>query len=185
MKKIKVVSIITALLTVASLTGVFAFKLGGKELVRLGTGSRTKAILTVYYCSLYAPQELKGKSANAILDADEPMAVILKIDTKMLSKDDFVKAITEGFAKSKSSGYTTSKVSQFTNLFAKLTFVKYDMVYLQYVPQKGVQASYKSAAGKTEFLGTISGLDFKKALFAIWLGPNPVQKSLKEGMLGK
>ena len=34
-------------------------------------------------------------------------------------------------------------------------------------------------------MGTIRGLDFKKALFAIWLGEKPADNSLKQGMLGK
>jgi hypothetical protein len=31
----------------------------------------------------------------------------------------------------------------------------------------------------------IDGLDFKRALFGIWLGDKPVQKELKDKMLGK
>ena len=33
--------------------------------------------------------------------------------------------------------------------------------------------------------GTIEGLDFKKALFGIWLGNKPADDDLKAGMLGK
>ena len=33
--------------------------------------------------------------------------------------------------------------------------------------------------------GTIEGLDFKKALFGIWLGNKPADDDLKDGMLGK
>ena len=33
--------------------------------------------------------------------------------------------------------------------------------------------------------GTIPGIEFKKALFSIWLGTPPVQESLKAEMLGK
>jgi hypothetical protein len=35
-----------------------------------------------------------------------------------------------------------------------------------------------------KMLGTIEGLEFKKALFGIWLGNNPADKDLKAGMLG-
>jgi hypothetical protein len=31
----------------------------------------------------------------------------------------------------------------------------------------------------------IQGVDFKKALFSIWLGDQPADKNLKKGMLGK
>jgi len=34
-------------------------------------------------------------------------------------------------------------------------------------------------------MGTVKGLDFKKALFAIWLGKKPADSGLKDGMLGK
>jgi hypothetical protein len=33
--------------------------------------------------------------------------------------------------------------------------------------------------------GTIPGVDFKRALFAIWLGDKPADRTLKEGMLGE
>ena len=32
--------------------------------------------------------------------------------------------------------------------------------------------------------GVIEGYDFKKALFGIWLGDNPADEGLKEGLLG-
>jgi len=32
--------------------------------------------------------------------------------------------------------------------------------------------------------GTIEGKDFADALFAVWLGPNPVQEDLKKALLG-
>jgi hypothetical protein len=34
-------------------------------------------------------------------------------------------------------------------------------------------------------LGTIQGLNFKKALFGIWLGKDPADSKLKKAMLGK
>ena len=36
-----------------------------------------------------------------------------------------------------------------------------------------------------KLLTTIRGLEFKKALFGIWLGEKPADKNLKKGMLGK
>jgi hypothetical protein len=38
---------------------------------------------------------------------------------------------------------------------------------------------------KGEVKGTIKGLDFKKAVFGIWLGEKPADAKLKKGMLGK
>ena len=49
--------------------------------------------------------------------------------------------------------------------------------------------SYKPASGthvlkNGEEVGAIEGLEFKKALFGIWLSDKPAQNSLKAGMLG-
>jgi hypothetical protein len=33
--------------------------------------------------------------------------------------------------------------------------------------------------------GTIKGIDFKRAVFSIWLGEKPADAKLKKGMLGK
>jgi hypothetical protein len=35
------------------------------------------------------------------------------------------------------------------------------------------------------YKGLVEGLEFKKALFSIWLGSTPVDKKLKSKMLGK
>ena len=53
----------------------------------------------------------------------------------------------------------------------------YDFIY---VPGKGVEI-YKNG----QLASTIQGLDFKKAMFGIWLCDKPAQESLKEAMLGQ
>jgi hypothetical protein len=164
-----------------------AMNLGGKELVKLGTGARTKGILgTVYYASLYVPQELKGAEGKAIVDAEVPSAVIMQIDSALLSKDKFVEATKDGFAVSARAGYATDKRDAFLKLFDGVVFKKGDLVYFNYVPKAGLAVSLtEKATGKSRALGTIAGVDLKRALFAIWIGPSPVQESLKKGMLGK
>ena len=49
-----------------------------------------------------------------------------------------------------------------------------------YVPEKGVLI-YKN----NKDMGIMPGLDFKQALFGIWLCNKPADKDLKKGMLGK
>ncbi len=185
MKKTIITSCIFAAIVALTVTGS-AFTLGGKELVLNGGGNRTKFFINVYYCNLFVPAELKGKSAEAIMTADAPMSVILYIKTSKLTSEKFIDAIREGFQKAKSAGYGTGKSEQFIGLFKGVKMNTGDVVYLNYVPGKGVMSSYKFAATKkTQFMGTVPGLDFKKALYAIWLGPDPVQSNLKDAMLGK
>ncbi|MGB0368446.1 MAG: chalcone isomerase family protein, partial [Flavobacteriales bacterium] len=68
----------------------------------------------------------------------------------------------------------------FVNTFKKSEIVEGNVFDIIYVPGTGVE-SYKN--GQLE--GTIEGMDFKKALFGIWLGEKPADGDLKEAMLGK
>jgi hypothetical protein len=52
----------------------------------------------------------------------------------------------------------------------------YDLIY----DPKGGLKIYKN----TQLKSHISGLDFKKMLFSIWLGEDPADENLKKGMLG-
>ncbi|MCP4130774.1 MAG: hypothetical protein GY754_07315 [bacterium] len=186
MKKITILMSIAAAVAAISMTGAFAFQLGGKNVVKNGSGARTKMFMTAYYCSLYVPQELKGKSSKEILAADAPMSVIITVDTRFLSNEKFISATRDGFKKSAAAGYGTGKQQQFLNLFKKVKIVKGDKIYMNYVPGSGLFVRYKvKETGKSLSLGTVAGLQFKKALYAIWIGPNPVQGSLKNKMLGK
>jgi len=183
MKKLALFLMIPVLLLVAD---AHSFQLGGKELIKAGTGSRTKGILgTFYFATLYIPHELKGKFAPEVIEADMPMSVMMQIDSRLLTRERFIEAVNEGFAKASESGYPTERKAAFLKLFDSIEIKKGDIIVLNYVPGEGLSSQHKSKeAGSTRSLGTIAGLDFKKALFAIWLGPKPVQESLKKEMLG-
>ena len=49
-----------------------------------------------------------------------------------------------------------------------------------YVPGKGVAVTING-----KFKGLVEGLEFKKRLYAIWLGDKPASAKLKKGMLGR
>ena len=65
----KITSLTMIFLMALAAVPVFGFKIGGQPMVKLGTGTRTKFI-TIYYASLYAPAELKGKSGKTIVEAE-------------------------------------------------------------------------------------------------------------------
>jgi hypothetical protein len=54
-----------------------------------------------------------------------------------------------------------------------------DRYSLTYIPGVGTELALN---GKVK--GTIEGADFAAAYFAIWLGPNPINASLKSQLLG-
>ena len=87
----------------------------------------------------------------------------------------------EGFKKS-TGGNTTpiqASIDKFVGLFKKEAITKGDVFMMLYTPNVGVSVSKN---GKV--LETIAGLDFNTALFGIWLGKDPVDEGLKNGMLG-
>ena len=187
MKKIGIFAFVAALFisfTVADLSAAGA-------LVRNGSGVRTKSIFgTLYYLSLYVPGTLKGKSGKEIIEANDAMYFVLTIDSSLITRDRFVEATTEGFGKSAVAGYASPKKAAFLAQFGKSVFKKGDIILMSYTPA-GLTTTYKKKVegkdGKVEFkaevLGTIAGLDLKKALFAIWLGPTPIQENLKTSLL--
>ncbi len=163
-----------------------AFQLGGEDLVLVGTGKRTMTIIgSVYTSSLYITSELKGGTEKDIIEADRPSAVIMNITSRLITRERFLKAVKKGFEKAKASGYHTDKDGEFISLFDSIEINKRDEIRLCYVPGEGLSTSIKfDESGETRNLGVIQGNEFKQSLYAIWLGPDPVQKKLKMGMLG-
>lgn len=185
MKKLCLFVASAALLVAFASYDGLALKLAGKDLVKNGSGIRTKAIIgSLYKMTLWVPANLKGTDGKKIIEANAPMSVVLVIDSRLITRKRFVEATSDGFGKSAKAGYASAKTDSFLKQFDKVKFSKGDIVAMKYTPAGLItQMTYKEG-GKTETLGTIPGLDLKKALFAIWLGPVPVQESLKKSLLG-
>lgn len=155
-------------------------QLGEESLALNGGGIRSKFTFKLYTGGLYLAE--KSSDAKAIVDGDKPMAIRLAITSGKINSNNMSEAIEEGFGKS-TGGKTASIQSEINTLiktFSAEAISKGDVFDLVYVPGVGVQ-SYKNGTLKT----TIKGLNFKQALFGIWLSDNPVAGGLKNGMLGK
>lgn len=185
MKKLGLLTIIATILISLSASDGYAFRLGGKEMVKNGSGVRTKFLIgTLYNATLWVPAALKGKTDKEIIEANQPMSIVLVLESKLITRERFVESTSDGFNKAAESGYTTASKQKFLNQYSAITFQKGDVFNMSYTPA-GLTTSYKSVkTGKVQVLGVIPGLDLKKALFAIWLGSKPVQDSLKKGLLG-
>ncbi|HOP63630.1 MAG TPA: chalcone isomerase family protein [Spirochaetota bacterium] len=178
-KSTMVKSSLAALLAVLLVLPLFSAKLGGKDVVANGSGTRTKWGMTLYNATLFVPQEMKGAAASDIIDKNEPMSIYIKIRSGMISKDKFVSAVSDGFDSAAKSGYSANKQA-YLDLYNGVTISKGDSFNNYYIPGRGLTVTHNN---KT--LGVIKGVQTKKAFFAMFIGSNPVQKSLKNGMLGK
>ena len=155
-----------------------------ESLVRRGSGIRTKPILgAVYELTLSVPASLKTANAKTIIEADQPMEFALEIQSRLITRKRFVETTTSGFEKAAESGYASPQKHAFLIQFAPIEFQKGDFVLMRYA-DGALTTSYRKADGTETVLGSIPGLDLKKALFAIWLGDVPAQESLKKSLLG-
>ncbi|HQJ09357.1 MAG TPA: chalcone isomerase family protein [Deltaproteobacteria bacterium] len=177
------------LVTVFLATSLYAVEIGGvnvpesisaagKTLVLNGAGARSKYMMKVYVVGLFLPQ--KNNNAQAILNADEPQAVRLIITSGLITSAKMEESVREGFQKSTNGNIAPikSQIENFINVF-KEPIKKGDVYELAYVPGKGVEVM-KNGVAKS----TVPGIEFKKALFGIWIGDKPAQDSLKKEMLG-
>jgi hypothetical protein len=180
MKKSTIVkSSMVAVLAILLAIPAFSGKLGGKEMVANGSGARTKFGMHLYNASLFVPQEMKGASESDIINKDEPMSIYISITSGMISKEKFVDAVSEGFDNAAKSGFAADK-NAYLNLYNSVTIQKGDSFNNYYIPGQGLTVTHNNKA-----LGTIKGVQIKKAFFAIFIGPKPAQNSLKKGMLGQ
>ena len=121
------------------------------------------------------------KPTAAIIGADQNQAIQLVITSSFVSSDAMSEAVEDGFEAS-TRGNTepfAAEIKTFMGFFSE-DIVEGDTYNITYQTGKGV-VCYKN----NKELGSIQGMDFKKALFGIWLGINPADSNLKSGMLGK
>lgn len=149
-----------------------------KDLVLNGGGVRKKAMFKVYVLGLYLPK--KSTDAKTIINTNDEFTVRLQITSGVVNSENMTEAILEGFEKSTNGNMSAlkPKIDAFIASF-KAEIKTGDRFDLDYSPSTGLKASKNG-----KLVTTIQGEDFKKALLGIWLGSNPVDANLKNGLLG-
>lgn len=149
----------------------------GADLVLNGAGMREKIVFDLYAGGLYL--QSKTTDAKKIISADETMAMKLHIVSGLVSSKKMTSAVDDGFQASMNGDVSSlaDKIETFKGFFSD-EIVKGNIFDITYIKGRG-SVVYKN--GKE--IGVIEGMDFKKALFGIWLGTNPADDDLKEAML--
>lgn len=142
-----------------------------------GAGVREKFWMDMYVGALYVQADYSN--AEDIIIANEPMAIKLHMVSKMITSDRMIDAVNEGFenATGGNTGEIAAEINKFKSFFAE-KINKGDVFDLVYLPETGVKV-YKNE----KELGEIQGMEFKRALFGIWLSEKPADEGLKKGML--
>lgn len=143
-----------------------------------GAGVRSKFFMDIYAAGLYLTEN--SKEAATIIAADKSMALRLHITSGLLSSEKMEAATREGFEKS-TGGKTEALKSTIDAFIAnfKEGIKENDVFDFVYAPEVGVNVIKNG-----ELKSNIKGLEFKQALFGIWLSEDSVQEDLKSGLLG-
>jgi len=151
----------------------------GQQLLLNGAGLRTKFFFNIYAGGLYLLKS--SHDPAAIINADEPMLVRMHFIYDGVSAKKLKNGWKEGFAVTapEADNQLQQAMASFVGLFTEEA-KENDIYEIAWLPGTGIEVVYNG-----RLLGTINGLAFKKALFAIWLGLDPVDDDLKAGMLGQ
>jgi hypothetical protein len=151
----------------------------GRDLILNGVGVREATILMVdvYVAGLYL--ESKTSDPEAILAADRTKRLEMHF-VRSVGREKLAEAWTEGFEKN--AGASAAAVAPgLAKLNAAMADVKTgDVLALSYAPGAGVTVTVRG-----NDLALIPGDDFQRVLFSIWLGTQPPNARLREGLLGR
>jgi hypothetical protein len=161
---------------VAGVTVPDTASVAGKTLKLNGAGLRKKVVFKVYVGGLYL--ETPSKDPANVISSDQIKQMQLSV-LRSLSTKQVTEAIEEGFEKNSRAqmGALKPRLEKLKTMIPNVE--NGDQILLTYVPGRGTVVSAKGAEK-----GVIDGKDFADALFAVWLGPNPVQEDLKKALLG-
>jgi hypothetical protein len=152
---------------------------GDVQLVLNGAGMRTRLFIDIYVAGLY----LAGPTgdARAILAADGPMAMRMILVSSLVTPARLRRSIADGFDRS-TGGHPEPFRTEMEALVAAFRddVGPGDVFDLVWVPGSGLEIRRNGAL----LTRVPSGPGFERALFGIWLGEDPVQQSLKRGLLG-
>lgn len=153
-------------------------KINEQDLVLNGGGLREKYWFDLYVVGLYLRE--KTTDPSKIIHGNEEMGMHFHIVSDKVTRERFIASLDEGFTNSSTAGKATKEdVKKLENILSD-QIKNGDRIYLDFIPNQGLQVTKNG-----KILGIVPGLEFKKALFSIWLGSKTVDASLKNSMLGK
>lgn len=163
--------------TVAGQTFPAQLDIKGSKLIFNGAGLREKYTLDLYVAALYLPKQTMD--GGKVISSDEMQAINIKIVSNKVTREKFNETVKEGFEKVSEGKASSAQISKFQGFFSA-PIKKGDDIQIIYKPGKGTAVMINGA-----YKGLVEGLEFKKALFSIWLGKTPADSGLKKEMLGK
>lgn len=154
--------------------------LSGHRLVLNGAGLRTIWGFHIYVAALYLPE--KSRDPADVLSHDVPrrLQITLRRDATTEQNLDALKGGLIANNSSADLAAIDADVVHFLGLLRQMHEIpEGTVIRLDYQPGQGTQVRLGE---KT--LGTVPGERFNLAVLRIWLGEDPIQRSLKKALLG-
>jgi hypothetical protein len=158
-------------------------KVANTDLVLNGSGIRYAAagIVRVYVASLYLPQKRNTPAEIAALKGPRRVQINM---LREISNDDFAKGLMGGMRNNVSSTDRIAhldSLSKLGEIFGKIPALKKgDMVWMDTIPGTGTVISVNGKRVGDVFPDET----FWNSIFQIWVGPKPIDSSLKPVLLG-
>jgi len=150
----------------------------GNELVLNGAGVREKFFMDIYVGALYLPA--RTSDAGVVLSGTGAASVRMHFLYKEVSKKKIIDGWQDGLSDNLSPAEMTTVQPQLDKFNTLFRTVKHgDVISIDYIPDTGTEVRINE-----EWRGVVPGNDFYRALLKIWLGNEPISKSLKQDMLG-
>jgi hypothetical protein len=163
---------------VSGVTMPEAVRVEGEDLRLNGMGVRREMVLfKAYVIALYL--EKPTTEGRIAIRTDEARRVVITM-LRDVGREVFVQAIESGVMRNSGPAAMATLRARLDLLERAVPDLRRgDVLDLTWVPGAGTLV----VRGQGRTL-TISGKDFADALFAVWLGPKPVEDTLKRALLG-
>ncbi|MCP5268162.1 MAG: chalcone isomerase family protein [Zoogloeaceae bacterium] len=156
-------------------------KLGDADLIINGTGIRSK-FGKRYVMALYLPA--KSTDAKVVLATKGPKRIAISL-IKDVSGDTFANAVAKAINNNSTDAEQAAlkdRIKQLSDTVIAIDEIKAGgSIVFDWVPGKGTILTINGQIKGKE----IAGEDFYIGLLRAWLGEDPVQDDLKQGLLGK
>jgi hypothetical protein len=156
-------------------------QVGGSTLLLNGSGTRYRVMFKVYDMALYLPA--KGGNAAAIIDMQGPKRLAF-ISLRDIPGTDLGLAFIKGLQANSPSDtvqrHTLSSTRLIEIFSGKSKLASGDTFAMDYLPGKGTQFYIQGQPQGAP----VGDAEYFSMVLRIWLGPQPVDTALRDGLLG-
>jgi hypothetical protein len=158
-----------------------AARVAGRELLLNGTGLRSVFVIKGYVAGLYLPE--RAKNAAVILGMKGPKRLQIH-PLRDVGAETFIRALNDGIHRNQTEIQMQRLADRLTQLEDTMRQIgatkRGDTINFDYMPDAGTTITVNGVARSKP----IPGEDLYQAVLRIFIGDNPVDRDLKNGLLG-